>query len=71
MTLVDKARAAASGDKHNYDVLVAPVEILRLKGWTYRAIHAWLRAEGQRVPDDYVTFAASMSKRLKHKRKTQ
>jgi hypothetical protein len=71
MTLIDKARAAAAGDKCNYDVLVAPVEILRRKGWTYRAIHAWLRAEGERVHDNYITFAASMCKRLKHKANTQ
>lgn len=66
MTLLEKAKAAPTGDKHNYDTLVPVVSVLRGKGWRYRAIHEWLRLEGQHIHPNYVTFASSMSKRIKH-----
>lgn len=69
--LLAKAQAAPAGNKCNYDVLVPVVLTLRGKGWTYKAIHQWLQAEGVRVTGDYISFAASMGKRLKHQHKTQ
>ena len=63
--LLEKAKSAPNGGKHNYDTLVAPVAVLRGKGWSYRGIHQWLRTEGAHVPANYITFASSMSKRIK------
>ena len=69
--LLAKAQAAPTGDKNNYDVLFPAVTTLRGKGWSYRAIHEWLRAEGARVHSNYVTFASAMSRRIKHQNKNQ
>ena len=71
MTLLEKAQAAPAGTKCNYDVLVPVVHTLRGKGWTYKAIHQWLTEQGARVHANYITFAASLGKRLKHQHNTQ
>jgi hypothetical protein len=69
MTLVDKAHAAPRGDQRNYSgELVDAVEVLRAKGWGFRAIHQWALDEGQDVHPNWVTFASAMSQRIQHRR---
>jgi hypothetical protein len=69
ITLIDKAHAAPRGDQRNYShELVDAVEVLRGKGWGFRAIHKWLCDEGQDVNPNWVTFASAMCQRINHRR---
>ena len=69
--LLEKAKAARRGEKTNYDVLAPVAAVLRAKGWSYRKVHEWLQNEGAVVHPNYVTFASSICKRLKHAMKNQ
>lgn len=66
--LLAKAQAAPRGDRHNYDVVVDAVEVLRAKGWRYAAIHEWLLNEGAHIHRNPTTFASALSQRIKHRR---
>lgn len=68
MTLLAKAEAAPRGDRRNYDILVDVVEVLRAKGWEYRAIHKWLTDEGQNIHPNWITFASAMCRRIQHRK---
>lgn len=69
MTLLEKAKAQTTRGRHNYDTLLPVAMLLRGKGWTYRELHEWLIAEGEHVHPNHITFAGSMSKRIKHHNK--
>lgn len=67
MTAHDLARAAQAAHQstRNYTPLepyLPAVDVLRRKGWSWEAIHTWLRAQGQHVHERHTTFAACMSR---------
>lgn len=69
MSLVDKAHAAPRGDQRNYShELVDAVEVLRAKGWAFRAIHKWMSDQEEDVHPNWVTFASAMCQRINHRR---
>ena len=69
MNLVDKAHAAPRGDQRNYShQLVDAVEVLRGKGWGFRAIHKWMSDQEEDVHPNWVTFASAMCQRIQHRR---
>ncbi|NBW08672.1 MAG: hypothetical protein EBR82_11665 [Caulobacteraceae bacterium] len=69
MTLIDKAHAAPRGDQRNYsNELVDAVEVLRGKGWGFRAIHKWMSDQEEDVHPNWVTFASAMCQRIQHRR---
>lgn len=69
--LLAKAQAMPVGNKHNYDTIVPVVATLRAKGWTYLAIHQWLRSEGAHIHPHPVTFASAISRRIRNQNKHQ
>ena len=44
---------------------IPAVDVLRRKGWSWEAIHTWLRAQGQRVQESPSSFGASMGRRYR------
>ena len=70
MTAHDLARAAqAAGNATRRYTPMEPyipaVDILRRKGWSWQAIHTWLRAQGQHVQESPSTFGACMGRRYR------
>lgn len=41
---------------------IPAVDVLRRKGWSWEAIHTWLRAQGQHIQTSPSTFGACMSR---------
>lgn len=68
MTLADQARAAGRGNRHNYDAVIDAVEILRAKGWGYRAIHQWLVEHDAVINPNWITFASACCRRIQNRR---
>lgn len=67
MNAHDLARAAqAAGNATRRYTPMEPyipaVDILRRKGWSWQAIHTWLRAQGQHVQESPSTFGACMGR---------
>lgn len=60
-----KAAPPASG-KRNTDRWLPACAILRGKGYSYQAMHAWLKARGEDVHPRPSDFASAMSKRYRH-----
>lgn len=67
MNAHDLARAAESAGKATrrytpMEPYIPSVDVLRRKGWSWEAIHTWLRAQGQHVQESPATFAACMGR---------
>ncbi len=67
MTAHDLARAAQTVRKSTrrytpMEPYIPAVDVLRRKGWSWEAIHTWLRSQGQRVQESHTTFAACMGR---------
>ncbi|GAT32329.1 hypothetical protein TSACC_2727 [Terrimicrobium sacchariphilum] len=67
MNAHDLARAAETANKsaRHYTPMepyIPAVDVLRRKGWSWEAIHTWLRSQGQRVQKSPTTFAACMGR---------
>lgn len=67
MTAHDLARAAQTVKESTrrytpMEPYLPAVDVLRRKGWSWAAIHTWLRAQGQHVQNSPSTFAACMGR---------
>ena len=57
--------------KHPTDTVMPAVELMRAKGYTFRAIHAFLIKQGAHVHSNPNTFTSAMARRLARKRNKQ
>ena len=66
--LVKMANALPPAGRHPTDTVWPAVQIMRAKGYTYRAIHAFLLKQGANVHPVASTFTSVMSRRMKRAR---
>jgi hypothetical protein len=71
--LIAAARKAPKADRRlrNTDRWMPVVSTLRAKGYSYAAIHTFLREHGEDVHDHPVTFASAVSRRYRRWLKLQ
>jgi len=66
--LIEAANALPPAGRYPTDTILGAVEVMRAKGYKFRAIHAFLIEKGQNVHPDANTFTSVMSRRLKRAR---
>jgi hypothetical protein len=68
-TLLEAAASLPPAGKHPTDTVLPAVELMRAKGYTFRAIHKFLMDQGAHVHSNPNTFTSVMARRLARKRK--
>jgi len=66
--LIEKAKALPPAGRYPTDTVLGCVEIMRSKGYKFRAIHKFLLEQKANVHPDGNTFTSVMSRRLKRAR---
>ena len=66
--LIEAAQSLPPAGRYPTDTVMPAVEVMRAKGYKFRAIHAFLLDKGANVHPDANTFTSVMSRRLKRAR---
>jgi len=66
--LIQAAKALPPAGRYPTDTVMGAVEIMRAKGYKFRAIHKFLLEKGMNVHPDANSFTSVMSRRLKRAR---